>query len=1650
MVMSVFAVGAAFSGAAAANATGLTGVGNQDTVGEEFTVTVNLDNSDGETVTVENIVDGEVVDTVSATDGSTNDADGAEDGSIDVTLTAGKTYGGASEVVVTDNNGNEFSDTYNTSNYLVTLDDGTVTQGETSTIYGSIYEYPGELVDETVDYSLQYDPDIGNQVDDSNETVLASSDTGNGEFQVRRTFDEVDEATGFLNDYPTDGATVDASNQPSYVVYVAENATSDADGDSSIEPADYMNDGHAQIDTRLNVEGELSQNGTIVEMPNYRDTIDVVNGMVSNANGGLGSYALRVEDPTGSTQKTTQSAQDGSFGFTLEMNDAGTWNLGTNEGAFIGYQDITVAPQTADLEFTATGDNLATFQEEYSIQLNDSLDGYALNTEAGDDTSTDQGHVQGYINVTGPFEDSVDWDDDNTDETLISQNSVIAVGDDNASDGVVEYIHVATDDNGAAAFDAVPTQNADVTATLELQSGETYTGLEEAHDAADSPTEPDYTASAPIPLGGASPVNIVDEAVEDPQTANADANNGDFAGTYTNILTDSGPSIVDVLPLANTTGERINNGLRFGNDVNQNLEGMTVYRVTFELRNDTNEPIAPNAGSPYKFNHMEINGAGLNATLYADDSFEGVSVDSRNGNVYSANHFDVDGDGRDEYMFLMRPTSTDEPDEQIVHEIHVGGQEPVEFPLDAAGLSISEFQVDGEETNSIRGDQNISLTSTVQAPYDNNAPVNNGLVRLIQTGPDYDLDTETDARTSNVNDGEYTFENISLGPRGIDSDNNGVAESISQLVFTAYQYTDENLHNQALERQEVDRAAVRTVELAPDSSLQVEFLPENTSMYSGFKPNEFGETFTLTKGVEYHQIAFNLTTESGEPVDLTEGIGGQEVGLNQLADATVSGEHFVKIVGASQDDNQVAHEIHFNESASNATAGYYVIDDIEEASNYIGSESAAASAGDAFGFNDNSARDLDTFQLQVMTPDASYTTNESTQGYFNAEEPSIDTEILGVNVNETTLETFGVDHDTSDEFTEVSDVDNMTVGIDRWYRVRGQVTDALGTPINGTMLDASHIQYVEDGAFSDQPDRADVHFINGWDNNNAYRNDFGNDNSSNSTTFNDNMAGIELNNESGYVLYDINPTHPDDDGSFTPQYSLFAHTSESHLNFNTFPQAYWQDTPLGQLPRVQVYDQSGALLPNETGNRNQILANDVTQTLRIEAFPADSNDFPAPQLRYAVDSNDDPVAENAVNTLTNLQDDSVLVTDNDAPYPNVPYEQGQVGYLTLTPTGTGDGIIQLLSGSASGPITQSIDGEDIEFDVLRSNKQVDFELSEGSITPGSTVNATVTSRSTGEPIALAQVALEDTNGNVIATNTTNQNGVTSITIPESAQLGQYSMFTRPAGYQPVTTSFEVSSPAQLDEDLELVAQEGQVISGTTSAEEGTYTIEIEGPGLLESADAEVQDDGTFSAEFDLSSLSAGDEVTATIAGVDSVTYTLQSPPTSTITMNPQVSQNGDVVTVSEVFLPEGGYVVIHNASTGDVIGASGYFDAGTYEDVDVLLDQNLAGGQNTVIAMSHKDTNGNEVYEFGDVDGADGPYTANGEQVTDSAQVSVSSPPPTPTTEPPTTEPTTQEPTDTTEEPDGDTGDGDGPGFGIAVALVALLGAALLAVRRNN
>ena len=173
------------------------------------------------------------------------------------------------------------------------------------------------------------------------------------------------------------------------------------------------------------------------------------------------------------------------------------------------------------------------------------------------------------------------------------------------------------------------------------------------------------------------------------------------------------------------------------------------------------------------------------------------------------------------------------------------------------------------------------------------------------------------------------------------------------------------------------------------------------------------------------------------------------------------------------------------------------------------------------------------------------------------------------------------------------------------------------------------------------------------------------------------------------------------------------------------------------------------------------------------------------------------------------------------------------------------------------------------------------------------------------------------------------------------------------------------------------------------------------------------------------------------------TITVERAPS--VTFNDQQTE-GEVVEVQNAQLPDGGFVTIHDDTVADdplgsVRGTSEYFDPGRTSSIEITLDDPIEeGGQ--FFAMPHRDTNGNEVYDFVSSEGAeDAPYfNANNEIVLDGAQISVPSEP-TPT---PTATPEPDDPTPTPTETSGQ------PGFGLVVSLIALIGAALIALRRRD
>ncbi|MFC7080187.1 DUF7282 domain-containing protein [Halorussus caseinilyticus] len=108
--------------------------------------------------------------------------------------------------------------------------------------------------------------------------------------------------------------------------------------------------------------------------------------------------------------------------------------------------------------------------------------------------------------------------------------------------------------------------------------------------------------------------------------------------------------------------------------------------------------------------------------------------------------------------------------------------------------------------------------------------------------------------------------------------------------------------------------------------------------------------------------------------------------------------------------------------------------------------------------------------------------------------------------------------------------------------------------------------------------------------------------------------------------------------------------------------------------------------------------------------------------------------------------------------------------------------------------------------------------------------------------------------------------------------------------------------------------------------------------------------------------------------------------------------NTTTVTLERVVVPEGGFLVIHearnvsgdyasaeNVSVGPVVGNSTYLEPGVHSNVVVELDGSINDSQ-TLVAMPHLDTNDNQRYDFPE---ADDPYVMDGSPVVETAYVIV-------------------------------------------------------------
>ena len=268
-----------------------------------------------------------------------------------------------------------------------------------------------------------------------------------------------------------------------------------------------------------------------------------------------------------------------------------------------------------------------------------------------------------------------------------------------------------------------------------------------------------------------------------------------------------------------------------------------------------------------------------------------------------------------------------------------------------------------------------------------------------------------------------------------------------------------------------------------------------------------------------------------------------------------------------------------------------------------------------------------------------------------------------------------------------------------------------------------------------------------------------------------------------------------------------------------------------------------------------------------------------------------------------------------------------------------------------------------------------------------------------------------------------------------------------------TTFTVVRSTAAID-----APEEGRVtveqsangsVTGTSSLAAGTdLTVTARSSGgqnpFLRSATTTVQDDGTWEANIDVSDIPTGTNFTVSVKKGSQTLDTADATIGGAATLQlasldaPETATPGETITVT---------ATVEN--TGDSSGETEVayqFDGETVETQNVSVD----AGSTADVTFEYTVPSETGDYTHGVMVGDNAAVTAG---ITVQEETTTTEPT---TTEPTTEEPTTEEPTTaaptTSEEPDETTADDSGgqPGFGVAVALVALLAAALLATRRDN
>lgn len=247
----------------------------------------------------------------------------------------------------------------------------------------------------------------------------------------------------------------------------------------------------------------------------------------------------------------------------------------------------------------------------------------------------------------------------------------------------------------------------------------------------------------------------------------------------------------------------------------------------------------------------------------------------------------------------------------------------------------------------------------------------------------------------------------------------------------------------------------------------------------------------------------------------------------------------------------------------------------------------------------------------------------------------------------------------------------------------------------------------------------------------------------------------------------------------------------------------------------------------------------------------------------------------------------------------------------------------------------------------------------------------------------------------------------------SAQATNQPGTNQPGANVPTVAALNAPSEASIGDvvTVEATIEVPEPGAGAPGSVEVNYWVQPPGMGAnvfdsVRVTPADVEDGtATVTFELDTAAFPSGRYIHGVTAGQSGqfATLDVEAPPTATISFQDQESDGRSVV-VDSIYLPEGGYAVMHDGRifggqvVGSVIGTSEYLEPGFHRNVEVQLfdvpgatfDEERLTRDQLLVGMAHQDTDGDEQFDFVATGGADdGAYAVDGFPVVGVADVSL-------------------------------------------------------------